>query len=195
MIESINLKAEQFKEYLEYDTTSPSGLRWIKSISVGKMHNRFVVKSGDIAGTINKVSGYWQVRLERKTYRIHRVVYALFHGECHGIIDHIDGNKLNNIIENLRLVSSEDNAKNKIHKSSNYLPYTHISEKLKRVQVTTIVDGVRYCKPFLFSSGGKEVAIQNARLYLESLLPDFIKNGYTQRQIDHVKEALNDNYS
>lgn len=192
---SLYLSREQFVEFLKYDSTSPSGLRWIKSIATGKSFNRLVVKSGDVAGTLNSETGYWQVRFKRSTHRAHRVIYALQHGECFGIIDHINGDKTDNRVENLRIVTIDDNAKNKIHKSSNFIPYTHISEKLKRVQVTTVISGKRYCKTFPFSKAGKEDAMQNAKIYLESLLPYFIENGYTQRQIDHVKESLNDNYS
>lgn len=48
------------------------------------------------------------------TYNIfvHRLVYEMCHGKIPNgkTVDHIDGNKLNNRIENLQLLSAEDNA-------------------------------------------------------------------------------------
>lgn len=45
--------------------------------------------------------------------RVHRVVWEIFNGPIPmGMtVDHVDGNKLNNNIENLQLLSPEDNAR------------------------------------------------------------------------------------
>lgn len=50
----------------------------------------------------------------------HRVIYALHHGvEVDGFIDHINGDKSDNRIANLRVVSNAENAKNAALYSSN----------------------------------------------------------------------------
>ena len=61
--------------------------------------------------------GYYKVRLSNngltKDYMIHQLVYKLFNGDYDKnkfIIDHIDGNKLNNDINNLRLLTNSENA-------------------------------------------------------------------------------------
>jgi hypothetical protein len=67
--------------------------------------------------------GYKQIQLCNKHYLIHRLV-AIVHVEnpCPGvynIIDHIDGNKLNNNFNNLRWVNQSMNARNRIKFNSN----------------------------------------------------------------------------
>ena len=62
------------------------------------------------------VCGYYKVRLSNQglvsDYLVHILVYQLFYGDYDKdkfIIDHIDGNKLNNHIDNLRLLTLSEN--------------------------------------------------------------------------------------
>lgn len=50
----------------------------------------------------------------KKDYRVHRLVYKAFIGDIPEgmVIDHIDGNKLNNNVNNLRCVSFAENMRN-----------------------------------------------------------------------------------
>lgn len=61
--------------------------------------------------------GYYKIRLSNnglvKDYMIHQLVYQIFKGnydKSKYIVDHIDGNKLNNNINNLRLLTNSENA-------------------------------------------------------------------------------------
>jgi hypothetical protein len=60
-------------------------------------------------------AGYISVRLNRKTYQLHRVIWKLFYGEePYGkVIDHINQNKTDNRISNLRLTTSAVNCLNR----------------------------------------------------------------------------------
>lgn len=91
------------EEYLDYDPET-GVVRWIKS----KGRN---CKSGAVAGTLN--SGYLRVKFDGKHYPIHRLAWYLYHGTWpKGQIDHINRDKLDNRIENLRDVSSRANSQN-----------------------------------------------------------------------------------
>lgn len=83
------------------------------------------------AGSINKSSGYIEIRINGKAYLAHRLAYAIYHGKHPTkVIDHIDGNKLNNIITNLRDVTISQNSRN----------------SSKRTNNTSGKTGVSYCK-------------------------------------------------
>jgi hypothetical protein len=66
-------------------------------------------------------SGYLVARLGNETFMSHRIAWVISNGMIpDGMeIDHIDGNRLNNRIENLRLVSHSGNMKNVGIKRSN----------------------------------------------------------------------------
>ncbi|MDF1690515.1 MAG: HNH endonuclease [Cycloclasticus sp.] len=68
------------------------------------------IKVGDFVGSVNS-RGYLKTTIGRKQFTVHRLIYVYHYGdipeECD--IDHIDGNKLNNHIENLRAVSRQHN--------------------------------------------------------------------------------------
>ena len=67
----------------------------------------FSARKDTPAGCIGK-KGYWNVRFNRSTFKLHRVVWVLANQQdlCPSLtIDHIDGNKSNNHPSNLRAVS------------------------------------------------------------------------------------------
>lgn len=97
----------EISEYLEYDESSPSCLRW-KDTQKG---NR---KPFEIAGYQTK-KGYWVCCLNYQTYKVHRLVWVLFNKndlKSNMVIDHIDRDKGNNKINNLRLVTHRENILN-----------------------------------------------------------------------------------
>ena len=79
---------------------------WIKSIS-----NR-----AGVGASISKdqVHDYRRVTIFGKTFAWHRVIYKMHHGSFDESlhIDHINGDKKDNSIQNLRLVTPSDNHKN-----------------------------------------------------------------------------------
>jgi hypothetical protein len=98
---------KNIKDYLKYDPTSSTGLRWIKSPS----HK---CKEGDEAFT-SAATGYYCGTFDYVMYSAHQVIMFLHHGKWSDktlYIDHINGDKTNNNIDNLRFVSPTGNQKN-----------------------------------------------------------------------------------
>lgn len=95
---------ERLNEAFSYDHESGI-VRW--KISIGSR-----AKAGNVAGCKNK-DGYLVVRLDGALMLLHRVVFAIHYGawpEKH--IDHIDCDKSNNKIENIREATIEENNRN-----------------------------------------------------------------------------------
>ena len=57
--------------------------------------------------------GYLRVRVNGKRFRAHRVCWALYHGYWPDQIDHVNGVRSDNRIENLRNVTATGNMRNK----------------------------------------------------------------------------------
>ena len=71
-----------------------------------------------VKGTINSV-GYVQTRLriggQHPTIQLHQMIWAVVYGYFPEVIDHINGDKTDNRLENLREVSQSENIKNTVH--------------------------------------------------------------------------------
>ena len=102
-----------------------------------KTHKFSKSKIGAKAGTIYS-SGYLNVKLHQNPYPIHKLVFMMFHGFFPKVIDHIDGNKLNNKIENLRECCHITNGYNRKLGINNTSGYKNVvwNKKLKKWRVT-----------------------------------------------------------
>lgn len=53
---------------------------------------------------------YMYIRIRRKNYRVHRLILAAFTGEMRDLdVNHLDGNKLNNRLDNLEWCTKKEN--------------------------------------------------------------------------------------
>ena len=93
---------------LTYSPSSPSGLLW--KVDIGTR-----AKAGTPAGSRRK-DGYWTVKINGAVWKAHRLVVMLCYPTTDltgKVIDHIDGNKSNNHIDNLKVCSSRTNQQNR----------------------------------------------------------------------------------
>jgi hypothetical protein len=88
--------------------------------------------------------GYLRGAIDRKTRLSHRVIWAMEHGSwpVHQI-DHIDGNPLNNRIENLRDVTQSVNLRNAKKKINNISGFNGVCFRKdnKKWQANITIDG------------------------------------------------------
>lgn len=93
------------------------------------------VKAGDVAGwqspAAKKGRGkpYLRVQFEGKAYYVHRIIYALHYDAWPKVVDHVDGNVLNNKIENLRPCSQLRNSSNRKRSKANKSGVTGVYPK------------------------------------------------------------------
>lgn len=95
-------------------------------------------------GAVNS-DGYLQVCIsingKKHNYLVHRLIFSLHHGFCPVQIDHIDGDKLNNKIENLRESDSKINGRNLKLPTTNKTGYIGVSFEGRKYRARIKVDG------------------------------------------------------
>ena len=91
------------------------------------LHELFEYQNGELhwkslkrrAGGCND-QGYIKIKINGKLYSAHRLIFVMFHGYMPNIIDHIDGIRHNNKIENLREVTNQQNCWNRKVESNTF---------------------------------------------------------------------------
>jgi hypothetical protein len=86
----------------------------------GKLIAKTNIKTRKVGDALSSLTdkGYLRSSVGGKSYRVHRLVFLYHHGYMPIQVDHIDGNRMNNRIENLREATSSQNNQNRKATSS-----------------------------------------------------------------------------
>lgn len=148
----------------EYSEESKTFIKW-KGAKIPAYNGR---DAGGLQGTGQGGKTYYAVRDGKKLYLIHRLVWIL-HNKTDiprgMVVDHIDGDSLNNRISNLRVVTPQQNASNKgKHPSTSGITGVRREEKEYGCYWTAAIfsKGVKYSKCFSITKLGEDIAKQQA---------------------------------
>ena len=121
---------------------------------------------GDIAGS-NNGNGYLRFSINRKSYYVHQIVFLWNFGYIPNEIDHKNGNRLDNRIENLREATHLQNGQNLGLRKSNNIGINSVSFDKERKKWIAYI-GVNRRKIHLGRFDNVEDAI-NARKNAEKI--------------------------
>jgi hypothetical protein len=88
----------------------------------------FVRKKTGVVVACNPTPKHRYLRLSviGKPQALHRMIFLYHHGYLPKVTDHIDGNRLNNRIENLRACTQSENCLNSKHRATSTSPYKNV---------------------------------------------------------------------
>lgn len=168
-----------WNEYFCYDETSPSCLRW----KVSRGSNK--VRAGDVAGGCISSTGYYQCILQGKNYKCHRIIYEMFNNislKPNEQIDHINRQKTDNRIDNLRVVTSAQNARNRFIQRDNSTGMSGVCETSKGDSYYYTAHwcdlvGKLHQKHFSIAKLGREIAFAKAVAYRKKMIAELNEQG------------------
>ena len=112
----MTLTQDRLKELLSYD--SETGL----FTRMNSIHRRWRIGS-------TNTNGHLQIRVENKLFMAYRLAWLYVYGSWpNGSIDHIDGDKINNRIGNLRDTTNKQNCENRTLNSNSPLGFRGVSK-------------------------------------------------------------------
>jgi len=177
------------------DATSPSGLRW-RDAAWSKCGRRGH-GAGDAAGYVHtdlkNAARYWVVRTPKSLYslhntsssmQVHRIIMAIKFGDDSIkdlSIDHINGDSLDNRIENLRIVTNKVNNQNRKMRSNNTTGVTGVTIKTmgnhSYYAATWKENDKHMCKFFSITKLGESEAFQQACNHRSKMIEQLNQSG------------------
>ena len=176
--------------YLKYDETSPSCLRWIDKCSKSSL-----IEINSPAGSLDTGDGYWKIHGLGGHYKVHRIIWFMHHGKLSkGMhIDHVNGIRNDNRIVNLRLVTQHTNSKNRSKSKNNktghnaisyYEGLNHRGTLIRRYTVCIAVAAYKkQSRSFSCTKYGDDLALALAIKYRDETIQKLNESeaGYTDR--------------
>ena len=114
---SKSITAAEVRELLDYDAET-GAFRWKPRRGLSYSNSWNGQYAGRPAGSMDS-AGYQLIKIHARLYKAHRVAWLFVYGEWPEMeIDHIDCDRANNAIANLRVVTSRQNQLNRPSKIS-----------------------------------------------------------------------------
>lgn len=163
---TLDLDPAFFHECFEVTNSSPSGLKWkvrprhhFKSERLMKASNtKFAGKNAGAVQHHSSTSGIedsvWRVRVSGVLFLVARIVFVMCGNKIPNgyIVDHINRDRLDNSISNLRLASHSENAFNKCSRSNTESVLKGVSSRMLasglKWRATVSVKGSRIITPY-----------------------------------------------
>lgn len=126
------LTQERLKDLFDYDADT--------GVFCRKLNSGFA-KAGPI-NTLNKGKVYFEICIDGKHYRVHRLAWLYVYGEFPKYsVDHINGNKLDNNLSNLRDISIRENMQNKVRHRNGRLVGACFNKKNNKYSAIAHIEG------------------------------------------------------
>lgn len=152
--ETYRVTADELPQYLSVDATTgdlswnvrPQSMFCNKSRNASKICKTWNARFANKPAGYRGADGYERVSIKGFSYKSHRVVFAICNGRWpSGDIDHINGVKSDNRLENLREVTHAENCRNQKLKStsSTGIPGTSLDRRTGKYIVSITYSGAR----------------------------------------------------
>lgn len=119
------------RECFEYDPMSGVAIWLERPIDHFDSYRAYRMWNGKFAfgrvGNLHKITGYYHTSLNGEQYTVHRLVWKWWYGTDPLEIDHIDRNRINNSIINLKNVTNYENTQNRTLSSNNTSGYPGVT--------------------------------------------------------------------
>lgn len=177
-----------YSDWYYYCGDSVTGLRRKVDWRCGMNLQILMEPAGSVAGGLSSSKDhdkYYKVKFKGRTIAAHIVIWSIMVGEIPSghTIDHIDGNSLNNKIENLRCVSKTVNSRNQKAMSTGTSGFCGVNISKYKGQPYNWkarwndLEGNQLSKTFLISKYGNEEAFRLACEHRAKMIEELNEQG------------------
>lgn len=130
-------------------------------------HKKGPQRVGSIAGCKDSL-GYWRIGIDRRRYYAHRLIWVWHYGVEPNVIDHINCDKSDNRIENLRSCTRAENQRNigKISSNKTGAKGVYWVKSMNRWKAAIGFKGKQYFCGYFDNPEDAEAAVGRKRLEL-----------------------------